>query len=138
VKRARLSAITAEQDEWTRRAYAASIAAAKALVGDRGPIRIGKLSDSEWGWIASAIVWAWVSTRSAQAAAEGWGLEETVRRTQLAPCPWDTGAVVAILPALADGSSGFDWSQPASDWSKETLAQFLLKAFNLIQRDDRA
>jgi hypothetical protein len=134
MKKARLSAVTAEQDEWTRRAYAASVGAAKDLVSDQGPIRIGKLSDSEWGWIASAVIWGWVKTRAEQAASEGWSLEETVRRTGLEPCPWDTGAIVRILPALADGSPGFNWSEPASDWSKETLAEFLLKAFDLIRR----
>ena len=48
---------------------AASVAAAKDLVGDHGPIRsstaIGKLGDSEWGWIVSAAMWGWIATRSA-------------------------------------------------------------------------
>jgi hypothetical protein len=134
VKKARISAISAEQDEWVRRAYSAAVAAAKDLVGNQGQIRIGKLSDSEWGWIASAVIWGWVKTRAEQAASEGWSLEETVRRTGLQPRPWDTGGVVGILPKLADACPNFDWSQPASAWSKETLATFLLTAFDLIQR----
>lgn len=138
VKKARIAAITAEEDAWVRRAYAASVAAAKDVVGDRGPIRsntaIGKLGDSEWGWIASAIIWAWVSTRAQQATEEGWNAERTVRATELQPCPWNTGAAVAILPKLADACPDFNWSQPAGEWSKEALAEFLLKASELIRR----
>jgi hypothetical protein len=138
MKKARISAISAENDEWLRRASAASIAAARELVGERGPIRsgapIGSLGNSEWAWITSAAIWGWIATRSEQAASKGWGLEETARRTGLEPCPWTQGAVVAILPKLADGSPGFDWGRPASEWSKDELAGFLLKAFGLIQQ----
>ena len=138
MKKARLSAVSAEQDEWLRRAYAAAVAAAKDFVSSPGPIHsgaaIGRLGNSEWGWIASAIIWGWVSIRSEQAAAEGWSLEETVRRTGIKPCPWDTGAVIGILPKLAEACPDFDWAQPASAWSKEELAKFLLTAFALIQR----
>ena len=138
MKKARISAVSVENDEWLRRASAASIAAARELVGDRGPIRsgapIGTLGASEWGWICSAAIWGWIATRSEQAASEGWSLEETVRRTGLDPDPWDTGGVVAILPRLAAALPEFDWSQPAAAWSKDELAQFLLTAFNLIKR----
>ena len=138
MRKARLSAISAEQDAWVRRAYAAAVAAGKDLVGDQGPIRsntaIGKLGDSEWGWLASAIIWAWVSTRAQQATEEGWNSEETIRSSGLEPCPWDTGAIVGTLPQLAQACGDFDWSRPASDWPKEALAGFLLTAFNLIQR----
>jgi hypothetical protein len=138
VKKARISSISAEQDAWLRRAYAAGVAAAKDVVGEAGPIRsnpaIGKLGDSEWGWIASAIIWGWIATRAQQAAEEGWDLEQTVRSTGLEPCPWDTGAVFKILPQLADACPDFDWSQPAGDWSKDALAGFLLTAFSLIRR----
>jgi hypothetical protein len=48
--------------------------------------------------------------------------------------PWDIGAVRAILPELAKSCAGFDWMKPANTWSKDELAEFLLAAFNLIQR----
>jgi hypothetical protein len=136
MRKAKISAVSAEQDEWIRRAYAASAAAAKDLVGVsmHSGVAVGRLSDSEWGWIASAVIWGWVKTRAEQATAEGWRLEETVRKTGLAPCPWDLGSVVAALPKLAEACSDFDWSQPAGAWSKEVLADFLLTAFGLIQR----
>jgi hypothetical protein len=138
MRKAKISAVSAEQDEWVRRAYVAASTAGKDLVGEQGPIRsntaIGRLVDSEWGWIASAVIWGWVKTRAEQASSEGWSLEETVRRTELAPSPWDMGSVLTTLPALAEACSDFDWSQSASAWSKDDLARFLLTAFNLIQR----
>lgn len=138
MKKARISAISAEQDGWVRQGTAASIDAAKDLVGAHGPIYssapIGKLGDSEWGWIVSAAIWGWIATRSQQAASEGWSLEETVRRTGLEPCPWTQGAIIGILPKLADACPDFDWAQPASAWSKEQLAKFLLTALDLIRR----
>ena len=138
MKKARIGAVSAENDEWLRRASAASTAAARELVGDRGPIRssasIGSLGNPEWAWITSAAIWGWIGTRSEQAASEGWNAEETVRRTGLDPGPWDTGAVISILPKLANACPDFDWSLPAGAWSKDALARFLLTAFQLIQR----
>jgi hypothetical protein len=138
MKNARIASISAENDEWVRRATAASIAAAKDLVAPQGPIRsatqLGKLSSSEWGWIVSTVVWGWISTRSEQAASEGLDPERAVRVTKLDPDPWDLGAVRAILPELAKSCAGFDWARPANAWSKDELAQFLLTGFALIQR----
>jgi hypothetical protein len=139
MKNARLASISAALDDaWLRRATAASIAAAKEVVGDRGPIRsntaIGRLSDSEWAWIASSVVWGWISTRAEQATTEGLDIERAIRTTRLDPDPWDTGAIRAILPELAKSCSGFDWTKPANTWSKDELAGFLASAFTLIQR----
>ena len=47
-------------------------------------------------------------------------------------------SVKAILPELAKSSVGFDWSKPASQWTKDELAEFLLRGFNLIERAMRA
>ena len=95
---------------------------------------LGKLSDSEWGWIVSTVVWGWVATRSEQAAIEGLDTERAIRTTKLDPDPWDVGAIRAILPELAKSCAGFDWSRPANTWSKDELAEFLASAFALIQR----
>ena len=46
--------------------------------------------------------------------------------TALDPDPWDAGAVVAILPELADACPGIDWAQPLASWSRKTMAEFLL------------
>ena len=138
MKKARLSAVSAEQDEWLRRAYAAAVAAAKDFVSSPGPIHsgaaIGRLGNSEWGWIASAIIWGWVATRSEQAAAEGWSLERLPEdRAQAVPVG-HRGGHRDLAEARRGLSGDFDWSQPASAWSKEELAKFLLTAFALIQR----
>ena len=138
MKTARIASVSAENDEWIRRAFAVSLARAKDLIAPQGPIRsatqVGRLSDSEWGWIISTIVWGWVSTRGEQAASEGLDPEPAVRTSRLTPNPWDVGAVRAILPELAKSCAGFDWSRPASAWSKDELARFLLTGFDLIQR----
>jgi hypothetical protein len=141
VKRARIAAISAERDDWLRRATAAAIAAARDVVGETGLIRpsmpIGKLTISEWGWIASAAISAWVATRAEQAATEGWDLEQTIRTVSSESDidPWDTGGVMAILPKLPEAcGEGFDWSKPIGDWPKEMIAEFLLVAFKLIWR----
>lgn len=135
---ARIASISAEHDRWTRQAIVASIARAKDLVAPQGPIRsatqLGKLSDSEWGWIVSTVIWGWVSTRAEQGASEGLDPERAVRITKLDPDPWDIGAIKIILPELAKSCAGFDWAKPANIWTKDELAEFLLAAFNLIQR----
>ena len=56
----------------------------------------------EWGWIVAAILFGWITKRAEQAAAEQLDTERTIRMTALDPEPWDAGAVVAILPELAD------------------------------------
>ena len=54
--------------------------------------------------------------------------------TALDPAPWDAGAVVAILPDLADACSGMDWSRPLTAWPKVDVVEFLLKAMRLIRK----
>ena len=52
----------------------------------------------------------------------------------LDPQPWDAGAVAAILPELANACSDIDWSEPLTEWSRETVVEFLLKAMSLIRK----
>jgi hypothetical protein len=138
MKNARIASISAENDAWLRRATAAAIAGARDLVGPRGPIRsttqLGALSDSECGWVVSTVIWQWVATRSEQGATEGLDPERAVRVTKLSPDPWSTGAIKTILPELAETCAGFDWTKPANAWTKDELAEFLLTAFDLVQR----
>jgi hypothetical protein len=97
---------SALEDQWQRDATAASIAAARGVVQMDGPIppgtAIGRVSDTEWGWILAAMLFAWISKRAEQAAAEQLDTEQLIRLTALDPEPWDAGAVAAILPELAD------------------------------------
>jgi len=131
--------ISALEDEWQRRATAAAIEAARGVVKLDGPIPpavpVGRLSDLEWGWILAAMLFAWISKRAEQAAAEQLDTERTIRMTALDPQPWDGGAVAAILPDLADACAGIiDWSQPLTAWPRDTMVEFLLKAMPLIRK----
>jgi len=128
---------SALEDEWQRRATAAAIEAARGVV-QNGPIPpgtpIGRLSDTEWGWVLAAMLFAWISKRAEQAAAEQLDTERTIRMTALDPEPWDAGAVAAILPELADACASIDWSQPFTAWAKDTVIEFLLTAMRLIRK----
>jgi hypothetical protein len=129
---------SAIEDQWQRDATAAAIAAARGVVQMDGPIPpgtpVGRLSDTEWGWILAAMLFAWISKRAEQAAAEQLDTEQTIRMTALDPEPWDAGAVAAILPELADACSDLDWSKPLTEWSRENITEFLLKAMPLIRK----
>ena len=127
---------SALEDEWQRRATAAAIEAARSVVTLGGPIPpatpVGRLNDTELGWVLAAMLFAWIRTRAEQAAAEELDTEQTIRMTGLDPEPWDAGAVAAILPELA--STSFDWSQPITAWPKDTMVEFLLTAMRLIRK----
>jgi hypothetical protein len=129
---------SAAEDDWQRRATDAAIAAARrVMLGDDAAInknaQIGRLSDTEWGWIVTAVLFAWIGARAEQAATEELDTEQTIRLTGLDPNPWDAGAIAAILPELAQ-CRGIDWAQPLNDWSRETMIGFLLDALRLVRR----
>jgi hypothetical protein len=138
MKNAQISAISAEHDEWLRRATASAVDKVRELISWKELFRPGtlaeRLSRAQLTWIVSAAIWGWIVTRSEQAASEGLDPERAIRTTQLDPDPWDIGAVRAILPELAKSCVGFDWSKPANDWTKDELVQFLLTGFRLIRR----
>jgi hypothetical protein len=125
------------EDVWQRRATAAAIEAARQVIQFDGPIPpgtpVGRLGEIEWGWITAAILFGWISTRAQQAASEQLDTEQTIRLTGLDPDPWDAGAVVAILPELAD-TPGIDWSKPLAGWPRETMVKFLTTALGLIRK----
>jgi hypothetical protein len=127
---------TALEDVWQRRATAAAIGAARQVIQIDGPIPpgtpIGRLREVEWGWIVAAILFGWIATRAEQAASEQLDTD-TIRMTGLDPDPWDAGAVVAILPELAD-TPGIDWSKPLAEWPRKTMVEFLTTALALIRK----
>jgi hypothetical protein len=125
--------ISAIEAAWQRRATAAAIKAARDIVKFDGAIppgtQVGRLSDTEWGWIVAAIIFAWISARAEQATAEGRDVESAVRL----PEPWDVGAIGSILPDLFGTlEEDVDWTRPVHDWSREQMIDFLLRSFNLI------
>ena len=130
--------ISAIEDQWQRDATAAAIAGARGVIQMGGPVPpgtpIGKLSDVEWGWIVAAVLFAWISIRAQQATSEEIDAERTIRLVALDPQPWDAGAVATILPELADQCSDIDWTKPLTEWPRETVVEFLLKAMRLIRK----
>jgi hypothetical protein len=130
--------LSAIEDQWQRDATAAAIARARGVVQMNCPIPpgtpIGRLSDTEWGWVLTAMLFAWISKRAEQATVEQLDVEQTIRLTALDPQPWDAGAVAAILPELADACSELDWAKPLTAWPKDDIIGFLLKAMPLIRK----
>jgi hypothetical protein len=136
--------ISAIEATWQRQATAAAIKAARDVVKFDGAIppgtQIGRLSDTEWGWIAAAIIFAWISMRAEQATAEGLHTELTVRVNKSRRGePWDAGAIATILLDLFaaieewQGAMKIDWTVPVQDWSRQQMVDFLLCAFYLIR-----
>jgi len=130
--------LSALEDQRQRDATAAAIAAARRVIQLDGPIPpgtpVGRLSDTEWGWVVAGVLFAWIGKRAEQAAAEQLDTEQTIRMTALDPQPWDAGAVAAILPDLADACSELDRSKPLTAWPKDDITEFLLKAMPLIRK----
>jgi hypothetical protein len=126
------------EDRWQQRAVAAAIAAARGVAGVGGAVPpgtpIGRLSDTEWGWITAGILFSWIHVRSEQAVAENIDTEQAIRLTGLDHNPWDAGAVAAILPDLASACPDIDWSEPLAKWPRETMVEFLTAALTLIRR----
>ena len=128
--------LSALEDQWQRDATAAAISAARqVLLGPISPgTSIGCLSDTEWGWIIAAILFAWIGKRAEQATAEQLDTEQTIRMIALDSQPWDAGAVASILPELADACAALDWSKPLTAWPKDDVIEFLLRAMPLIRK----
>jgi hypothetical protein len=141
MRQAKIAAITARQDDWMRRAGAASIAAFNELIAGDGAeavipsrVPVGRLTTQEKGWICSSVVFAWIKTRSEQATQEGWSAEHEIRTTGLSPDPWMAGATATILPRLAEAlPDGFDWTQPITAWSKDKIVELLVTAYGLMR-----
>jgi hypothetical protein len=95
--------------------------------------RVSDLDDIEWALIGAAWTFGWTRVRVEQAIAEGRDSEEAVRITGLSPEPQDIAVITSILPALADQAQ-IDWAQPLSAWTKETMTEFLMVAWQLISK----
>jgi hypothetical protein len=133
-------ASTKEENEWLDRAIAAMIAAARKVALANSPLMntpVGRLTDSQWGWIVTAAIFAWVSVRVQQAIAEGLDQEQAVRTTGLTPSPCDVAVVTSIMPKLAE-TAGIDWSLPLQAWSKDMMTNFLMLAWKLINESECA
>ena len=132
--KARASSLTVIEDVWQREATRVAIEQARAVVaGGAVPALtpIGRLSDTEWGWIVAAVLFGWISTRARQATDNGIGPDKYLYGNEaFNPDPWDIGAIEAILPEL--GNCAADWSKSLSQFSREEMIAFLGDAYNLI------
>ena len=132
--------LSRHEDDWQAKATASAIAGARKIAETFGPLTntpLGRLSDTEWGWLVAAIVFGWISARGEQAIAEGREIEAMIRSTGLQPNPCDWAVVSSILPELADKAT-IDWSQPLSAWSKNIMTNFLMLAWCLIREAEAA
>jgi hypothetical protein len=117
---------SALEDAWLRQATTAAIVAARAVVsgGAVPPMTpIGRLSDTEWGWIVASTLFAWIRERARQATANGLETEKQLRQTGLDPDPWDAGAIAIILPELSNAK--VDWNASLAELSRDEMTAFL-------------
>jgi hypothetical protein len=121
-----------QEDAWQAEATAAAIDAARSVV--QGQDRLantltGKLSDQQWGWLISSVIFAWIKTRYRQAIKEGLATEAHV--TRMKPSPRDSALTQGILPMLCDKAS-IEWSKPVASWSRNEMAGFIDLAWALL------
>jgi len=132
-KKLRLPSLAAIEDCWQREATRVAIEKARAAISS-GAVPpntpVGRLSDTELGWIAAAVLFGWIDVRARQAVGNGVGVNKHIRDTGLVPDPWDIGAIEAVLPELAKPE--IDWSKPLGKFSREEMIEFLGDAYTLI------
>jgi hypothetical protein len=132
-KKLRLPSLSAIEDSWQREATRVAIENARVAVrsGTVPPnTPIGRLSDTEWGWIIAAILFGWIDTRARQAVDNGVGVNKYIRHTGIDPDPWDAGAIASILPELAKPE--IDWTKSLAEFTRDEMIEFLGDAYNLI------
>ena len=127
--------LSEQENAWQAEATAEAVASARSIAQSQevrlANTPVGKLSDTQWGWVVSAAIFAWIKTRYRQAVAEGLASEGHV--TQMDPSPRDSAVVQSILPMLDDQAS-IDWSKPLAGWSKEEMSGFIGRAMELVDR----
>jgi hypothetical protein len=131
----RLPSTSAFEDAWLRQATAVAIEKARAVINDGAVLPpntpVGRLSDTELGWIVCAGIFGWISERAAQATANGFETEKCLRTTGMDPDPWDFGAIGTILPELAT-CEAIDWNKSLAQVSRDEMICFLGVAYTLI------
>jgi hypothetical protein len=126
--------LSEREDAWQREATQVAIAEARKMAQSPEAklhnVPVGRLSDTQWGWLLASPIFGWIKTRCAQAISEGLDQEELVRTIKLEPSAGDVAVIHFILPVLAD-EVAVDWSKPMASWSKEEMTRFLLTAWQL-------
>jgi hypothetical protein len=131
--------ITRRENEWQDKATMRAIGEARKIAQGSSlqlaNTPVGRLSEQQWGWLLSAAIFGWISTRCEQAIAEGMDQEDAVRMIEMSPAPGDVAVIRSILPTLASQVK-IDWARPLSDWSKDEMTDFLLQAWLLANNAD--
>jgi hypothetical protein len=128
------------ENEWQDKATAEAVASARKIALGNGPLMntpVGRLKDSEWGWIITAALFGWVKIRVWQAIEEGKDQEQAVRDIGTTPSPGDIAVVHSILGELAD-TAGIDWNMPLNQWSQDVMTNFLMKTWRLLEQAQHA
>jgi hypothetical protein len=138
-----MNEIAKKEDAWQQMATDAAISAARKIAlhsVNLAQTPVGKLTDAQWGWIATAVIFDWIKTRCEQAIAEGLDQEAAVRMTELTPSPCDVAVVTSILPTLGEQTeqAGIDWSLPLAAWTENMMTNFLMRAWKLILQAEAA
>lgn len=130
-------------DRWEARAVQEAVDAAKAMtdgefITPRTPI--GSLSDNEWGWYVTAIIFAWIKVRAQQAVEEGTpgGRISMDIIGKQEPGPWDRGALEACLPALGDIVERVGAEKPLGSYSKTEIVELLWTVIKFYQAAEAA
>ena len=133
--------LSKKEDPWQAKATEAAIAGARKIAlnstGLPPMTPVGRLTDLQWGWIVTAVIFSWIEIRCRQAIEEGLNQEQAVRQTGLTPSPCDVAVVRSVLTELSD-KAGIDWSLPLEAWSKDTMVNFLMLAWQLINKAELA
>jgi hypothetical protein len=121
--------------DWQIRTMQACIKSARDVVSPDSVnprAAIGGLSDIEWGWLVSAIVFAWISTKAAQAVTEGMATETAIHtQHNQDPPAWIAGAIETILPTLAQMT--FPWDVAIGSWPKGAVVKFCHRIWQLSE-----
>jgi hypothetical protein len=127
------------EDDLLRQATAAAIVGARKIAGEvpLANTPVGRLSDLQWVWIVTAVIFAWTRIRSEQAIADGLNQEGLILSTGLTPSPCDVAIISSVLTELAD-TAGIDWELPLKAWPKDVMVNFLLRAWTLIRKSEHA
>jgi hypothetical protein len=92
-----------------------------------------QLSSYELGWIVNMAISQWITTRARQVSTIR-GAERLIRTldSQI-PEPWERGAILAVLPQLADWIGENELTdKPIGAWDRDAICMFAWIVYRLV------